>query len=133
MVDEIKKEKAAMIALANHVVKKMGKEFTENLQARVFDVEKALHKNELEKVVELSYNLETEAATFGWPRVTRICEWLRKVFSGDYDQKPKAEEVLSVLNSLKVMVKDTHNKNDIRDEELFRELYPIMSKAISDI
>ncbi|MDG1857663.1 MAG: hypothetical protein P8I94_01085 [Emcibacteraceae bacterium] len=132
MVDNSQKDKAAAIALANHAVKKLAMEFSLTLKTRVSDLEKALHKNELEKVVELSYNLETEASTFGWPRVTRICKWLRKVFLGDYDQKPDAKDVLHVLNSLKLMVSDPENRNEQRDEDLFRELYPIMAKVVSD-
>ena len=81
----------------------------------------------------MAYNLETEASTFGWPRVTRICKWLRKVFSGDYDQKPEAEDVLKVLSALKLIVSDPENPYEKRDEDLFRELFPMMSKVISDI
>lgn len=126
-------EKAAMIVRANHAVKKIADEFRGELRGRISDLEKALHQNDLKRVVELAYNLEGEAATFGWPRVTRLCKWLRKIFSGDYDNKPQAEDILKVINSLKLMVSDPENPNDKRDEDLFRELYPMLSEAISDI
>ena len=81
----------------------------------------------------MAYELETEAATFGWPRVTRLCKWLRKVFHGDYDSKPEPELVLKTLNVLKIMVSDTANKDEERDQQLFKELYPELAKTISDI
>ncbi|MDG1997056.1 MAG: hypothetical protein P8J14_11215 [Emcibacteraceae bacterium] len=132
MVDELNKDKAAAIALAEQAVEKMADEFAGSLRSRVSDMEKALHKHDLEIVVKLAYDLETEASTFGWPRVTRICKWLRKFFSGDYDQKPEAEDVLKVIYALKLMVSDPDNPDEKRDEDLFRELYPVMSKVISD-
>ena len=128
-----KMDKAAMLALADQAIKKAGAEFSETLKERVRDLEKALQQGDLKKVVEMAYNLETEASTFGWPHVTRICKWLRKVFSGDYDQKPEAEDVLKVLSALKLIVSDPENPNQKRDEDLFRELFPMMSKVISDI
>ena len=132
MDENQKKDKATMLARANQAVDKVAAEFTENLSDRVQDLEKALHQNDHKKVVAMAYNLETEASTFGWPRVTRLCKWLRKVFSGDYHHKPKAEDVLSVFSALKLMVSDAKTPNDKRDEDLFRELFPIMNKAISD-
>lgn len=126
-------DKAAMLALASQAINKVAVEFTENLNERVRDMEKALHRNDLKKVVAMAYNLETEASTFGWPRVTRLCKWLRKIFSGDYDNKPKAEDVMKVLGALKLMASDPETPNDQRDEDLFRELYPMMSHVISDI
>jgi hypothetical protein len=133
MDEEQKQKKADLINLADQAVKKVAVEFTENLKSRVHDIEMALHRNELQKVVELSYNLESEAATFGWPRITRVCKWLRKFFSGDYDKKPQAEDVLKTLNALKLMVSDPNNPDEERDEDLFRELYPVLSEAVSDI
>ena len=46
----------------------------------------------------MAYNLKIEASTFGWPRGTRTGKQLRKVFSGDYDHKPEAEDVLKVVS-----------------------------------
>lgn len=133
MDENQKMDKAAMLARANQAVDKVAAEFTENLSERVQGLEKALLQNNLKELVSIAYNLETEASTFGWPRVTRICKWLRKVFSGDYDHKPKAEDVLRVLSALKIMVSDPDNPNETRDEDLFRELFPIMSNAVSDV
>lgn len=133
MDDNQKMNKTEMLARANQAVKEAAVEFTESLKERVGDMEKALHLNDLKKVVALAYNLETEASTFGWPRITRLCKWLRKIFSGDYDNKPKAEDVMKVLGALKLMASDPETSNDQRDEDLFRELYPMMSHVISDI
>jgi hypothetical protein len=91
-----------MLAPTDQAVKKAGAEFSETLKERVRDLEKAIQRGDLKKVVEMAYNLETEASTFGWPCVTPICKWLRKVFSGDYDHKPEAEDVLKVLSALKI-------------------------------
>ena len=102
MDEKQKMDKAAMPARADQAVKKAGAEFSETLKERVRDLEKAIQRVDLKKVFEMAYNLETEASTFGWPCVTRICKWLRKVFSGDYDHKPEAEDVLKVLSALKI-------------------------------
>lgn len=133
MDENHKLDKAEMLAVADQAVKKVAVEFTENLNERVRDLEKTLLKGDIKAVVKLAYNLETEASMFGWPRVTRICKWLRKIFSGDYDQKPKAEDVMKVIGALKLMVSDPENPNEKRDEDLFRELYPMLSNVISDI
>ncbi|MCC3861517.1 Hpt domain-containing protein [Pseudemcibacter aquimaris] len=133
MNKDLEMEKAAMLIRARHAVKKVAVEFKTELRTRVGEIENALLKGEIEKVVELSYNLEGEAATFGWPRVTRMCKWLRQIFTGDYDQKPDAEDILKVINALKLMVTDPDNPNEERDEALFREIYPMMSRAVSDI
>lgn len=133
MDENQKVNKAEMLARADQAINKVAVEFTDSLKDRVRELEKSLLQNDLKKVVVMAYNLETEAATFGWPRVTRLCKWLRKIFSGDYDHKPKAEDVMKVLGALKLMVSDPENPNDKRDEDLFRELYPMMSHVISDI
>lgn len=130
---EQQKIKDEMIAKANMAVQQVAHEFASELTQRVADLEKAIHANDRSAVLEKSYNLETEAATFGWPRVTRICKWLRKIFSGDFDQAPEAEEVLKVINALKLMVKDPENPDEARDQELLRELYPSMQRAVSNI
>ena len=126
-------EKEQLILRANEAVDKVAAEFIGSLKERIGDLEKAIHQNQRELVINYSYNLETEAATFGWPRVTRICKWLRKVFSGAYDQKPDAEAILKVINALKLMVADPENPNEERDIALFKELYPEMIKSVSDI
>ncbi len=133
MDDEQQKIKEEMLAKANIVVQKVAHEFSGELTQRVAELEKAIHNNDRSSVLEKAYNLETEAATFGWPRVTRICKWLRKIFSGDFDQAPEAEEVLKVINALKLMVKDPENRDEARDQELFRKLYPSMQRAVSNI
>ncbi len=133
MSDEQQKIKDEMIAKANRAVNEVAQEFIGGLNQRVTDLEKAIVANDRNTVLELAYNLETEAATFGWPRVTRICKWLRRIFSGDFDQKPDAEDVLETLNGLKLMVADTDNPDEVRDEELFGKLYPAMQKAVTDI
>jgi len=133
MDDNQKMNKTEMLARANQAINEVAIEFTESLNERVRDLEKALHQNDLKKVVAIAYNLETEASTFGWPRVTRLSKWLRKIFSGDYDNKPKAEDVMKVLGALKLMASDPETPNDQRDEDLFRELYPMMNHVISDI
>jgi len=133
MDENLKKEQEAMIARANSAVDKVGVEFSGELGDRVIDLEKAIHRNNRDEVVSLAYNLESEAATFGWPRVTRLCKWLRKIFSGDYDEKPQAEVVLEVLNALKLMVSDPENPDEERDMELFKKLYPSLEKAVHDI
>ena len=114
MDEKQKMDKAAMLAPTDQAVKKAGAEFSETLKERVRDLERAIQRGDLKKVVEMAYNLETEASTFGqpcvtpickcfgWPCVTPICKWLRKVFSGDYDHKPEAEDVLKVLSALKI-------------------------------
>ena len=84
-------------------------------------------------MLSIAYNLECEAATFGWPRVTRICKWLRKIFSGDYDKKPEAEDIFMTLNTLKLMVSDNVNSNEKRDMELFKGLYPMLKTFVHDI
>lgn len=133
MDDNQKMNKTEMLARANQAINEVAIEFTESLNERVRDLEKALHQNDLKKVVAIAYNLETEASTFGWPRVTRLSKWLRKIFSGDYDNKSKAEDVMKVLGALKLMASDPETPNDQRDEDLFRELYPMMGHVISDI
>ena len=130
MDDSLKQE---MIDRADVAVKNASAEYTATLKQRVLDLEKAIHQNNKESAIELAYNLETEAATFGWPRVTRISKWLRKVFSGEFDQKPAAETILKSLNVLKVMVSDVENPDEQRDSELFEELSPLLKSAISDI
>lgn len=120
-----KMDKAAMLARADQAVKKAGAEFSETLKEHVRDLEKAIQRGDLKKVVEMAYNLETEASTFGWPCVTRICKWLRKVFSGDYDHKPEAEDVLKVLSALKINGKwsrkpQTKNETKISSENFFQ-------------
>ncbi|MBT5185373.1 MAG: hypothetical protein HOH19_10595 [Kordiimonadaceae bacterium] len=127
------KDQNDMITRAEEAVEKAAIEFTANLIQRVSNLEKSIHNNDRENVIKMAYELETEAATFGWPRVTRLSKWLRKVFSGDFDRKPEAELVLSTLNALKLMVSDPENQNEERDLQLFKELYPDLSKVISDI
>ena len=102
MDEKQKMDKAAMLARTDQAVKKAGAEFSETLKERVRDLEKAIQRGDLKKVVEMAYNLETEVSTFGWPCVSPICKWIRKVFSGDYDHKPEAEDVLKVLSALKI-------------------------------
>lgn len=122
-----------MIARANSAVDKVGVEFVGELSDRIRALEQAIHQNNRDNVVSIAYNLESEAATFGWPRVTRLCKWLRQIFSGDYDKKPRAEDVLEVLNALKLMVSDPKKPDEERDMELFKGLYPTLVKSISDI
>lgn len=133
MNDKIDQEKKEMLARANLAVKSVAKEFTVTLKERVSDLESAIKQNDRKFVVQMSYDLETEASTFGWPRVTRICKWLRQVFSGDYDQKPEAEDILQAINALKLMVSNPENPNEQRDMELFKELYPKLKRVVSDI
>ena len=122
-----------MIDRANAALESVAIEFTETLKVRIHDLELAIHQNKRDEIVAIAYNLESEAATFGWPRVTRICKWLRMIFSGDYDEKPQAEEVLKVLNALKLMVSDPKNPDEQRDIELFKEIYPYLKRVVSDI
>lgn len=133
MNDKIDQEKQEMLARANLAVKSVAKEFKITLKERISELESAIKQNDLKLIVKMSYDLETEAATFGWPRVTRICKWLRQVFSGDYDQKPEAEDILKAINALKLMVSDPDNRNEDRDMELFKELYPNLKRVVSDI
>lgn len=133
MSDEQQKIKDEMITKANHAVNEVAQEFIGGLNQRVADLEKAIVANDKDTVLELAYNLETEAATFGWPKVTSICKWLRKIFAGEFDQKPDAEDVLKTLTTLKLMVGDPGNPDEARDEKLFRKLYPAMQKAVPDI
>ncbi len=133
MDDDSKITKDELISRANAALKKIVPEFVGNLKERVSKLETAIHKNEREEAMSIAYDLECEAATFGWPRVTRICKWIRKILNGDYDNKPSAEDVLKTLNALKLMVCDPENPNEDRDMALFKELYPILQKSISDI
>lgn len=133
MNDTLKKQQDEMIARAEAKVQKMGVEFNNGLTQRVNDIETAIHKNNLEDIKTLTYNLESEAATFGWHRITRICKWLRRVFSGDYGQKPQAEDVLKALTVLKTIASDPHADNEDRDMNLFKGLYPVLAKIIPDI
>jgi hypothetical protein len=133
MSEDQKKSQEEMIARAEAVVKKAAKEYSANLSQRISDLEKAIHTNDRENVIKISYELETEAATFGWPRVTRLSKWLRRIFSGDFDNKPEPELVLNTLNAMKLMVSDPDNQNEERDMQLFKELYPALAEAISDI
>lgn len=126
-------DKTKMIARANAALESVAVEFTESLNARVHDLEQAIIQNKRDQIVAIAYNLESEASTFGWPRVTRICKWFRMIFSGDYDEKPKAEEVLKVLNALKSMVSDPQSPDEQRDIELFKEIYPYLQRVVSDI
>lgn len=126
-------EKAEMLAKADIAVQNASQEFVGGLKQRVQDLEQAIYKNDRDTVLQIAYNLETEASTFGWPRVTRISKWLRKVFSGDVDHKPEAEDVLKILNTLKTMVSDPDNSDEKRDEELFREIFPTLKNAVTDI
>ncbi|MBT6329063.1 MAG: hypothetical protein HOJ34_04700, partial [Kordiimonadaceae bacterium] len=84
-----KKSHTEMMARAENAVKKAAMEFSGNLTDRVHDLEQAIIQNSPQDIIRMAYELESEAATFGWPRVTRICKWLRKVFSGEFDNKPK--------------------------------------------
>ena len=122
-----------MMARAENAVKKAAMEFSGNLTDRVHDLEQAIIQNSPQDIIRMAYELESEAATFGWPRVTRICKWLRKVFSGEFDNKPKAEEILKAIKSLKIMVSDPKKPDEDRDIELIRELYPILSRVVTDI
>ena len=133
MDEQSKKEKDEMIARANLAVDKAAGEFVTGLKGRIDDLEGAIHKNNKEDVLSIAYNLECEAAIFGWPRVTRICKWLRKIFSGDYDKKPEAEDVLKALNTLKLMVPDHAHFNEKRDIELFKDLCPMLKIFVHDI
>lgn len=132
MDEELKKQRDAMLTRASSAVDKVAEEFVSGLSQRVGELGKAMQNNERETAVEIAYNLESEAATFGWPRVTRICKWLRKILSGEYDQKPEPEDVLKALTTLKLMVSDTDNPNEERDLELFKELYPTLNRVIAD-
>ena len=133
MDDELQEQRDAMLIRANNAVDKVGEEFVSGLSERVGELSKAIHNNERETAVKVAYNLESEAATFGWPRVTRICKWLRKVLSGEYDQKPEPEEVLHALTALKAMVADADNQDEQRDAELFGKIYPSLKRVIEDI
>ncbi len=133
MDENLPNTKEQMIARADMAIKKVAGEFSDNLNQRVSEMDAAILKNDKDQVVKMAYELETEAATFGWPRVTRLCKWLRKVFDSDYDSKPDPELVLKTLNILKTMVNDTANKDEERDQLLFKELYPDLKKVISDI
>ena len=132
MDENLTNTKDQMIARADLAVKKVAGEFSDNLNQRVGELEAAILRNDKDQAVKMAYELETEAATFGWPRVTRLCKWLRKVFYGDYDSKPEPELVLKTLNILKIMVRDTVNKDEERDQLLFKELYPELTKVIVD-
>tara|TARA_R110002096_G_scaffold257381_1_gene450831 strand:- start:162607 stop:163062 length:456 start_codon:yes stop_codon:yes gene_type:complete len=133
MDEELEKQRDAMLARANNAVDKVADEFVSGLSGRVGALGKAIQNNERETAAGIAYNLETEASTFGWPRVTRICKWLRKILSGEYDQKPEPEDVLQVLTTLKLMVADANNPDEQRDAELFKKIYPALNKTISDI
>lgn len=133
MDQEQQKLHTEMIARANDALKKSAKEFTANLTGRVDELERALASNDRDDVLRIAYNLETEASTFGWHRVTRICKWLRKIFSGEFDQKPEPQEVLKAIEALKIMVSDPENQDEDRDIELIRELYPTLSRVVTDI
>ncbi len=133
MDEDQKKQRDEMIARANVAVQGAAIEFVSTLNKRVSDLEKVIIQNDREMAAEMAYNIETEASTFGWPRVTRICKWLRKVFSGEFDQKPEAEVVLKALNALKLMVADPDHPNEQRDSDLFQELYPDLKNIVSDI
>jgi len=133
MDEELEKQRDAMLTKANTAVDKVADEFIGGLKQRVGELGKAIQGNDRENAVEIAYNLESEAAMFGWPRVTRICKWLRKVLSGEYDQKPEAEDVLEALTTLKLMVSDPERPDEPRDVELFKKLYPSLQKVISDI
>ena len=133
MDEELKKQRDAMLTRASSAVGEFAEEFVSGLSQRVDELGKAIQNNERETAVEIAYNLESEAATFGWPRVTRICKWLRKVLSGEYDHKPEPEDVLQALTTLKLMVSDTENPDEARDVKLFKELYPSLKKVITDI
>lgn len=133
MDEDLKQNKADMIARANIAVKNVAIEFVESISERVNELECAIQSNNRTLVIELSYNLESEAATFGFPRITRICKWLRKVFTGEFDQKPEAEDVLKAIKALKLMVADPKNPNEERDIVLFKELYPHLARFVFDI
>lgn len=133
MNEDIKKDTDSLISAANEAVEKLSHEFISTLKERVGLLEASILDNNQKKAVTIAYDLESEAALFGWPRVTRLCKWLRKVLKGNYDQKPSAEDVLKVLNALKLMVFDSANPNEDRDMNLIKELYPLLKKTISDI
>ncbi|HPF45585.1 MAG: Hpt domain-containing protein [Alphaproteobacteria bacterium] len=125
--------KEQMLARANNAVEKAGLEFSGELKKRIRELEIAIHQNNRQEAVLMAYNLESEASTFGWPRVTRICKWLRKIFSGEFDLAPEAEEVLDALNALKVMVSNPEERNEQRDAALFEKIYPSLKRVISEI
>jgi len=129
MDENTKKSQAAMVARAENVIKTAAVEFGHNLTNRVHELEQAIINNNPENVIRMAYDLESEAAIFGWSRVTRISKWLTKIFTGEFDQKPKAEEISKALNALKIMVSDPDNPDEDRDVELVRKLYPILSRV----
>lgn len=133
MDEKLKRDKGDMIARANDAINDVAIEFIESLHERIAELDRAIYSNNRTQVIDLSYNLESEAAIFGFPRITRICKWLRKVFTGEFDQKPEAEDVLKVINALKLMVADPRNPNEERDAALFRELYPVLARVVSDV
>jgi len=133
MNEDTKKDKDSLICAANEAIEKLTREFIVTLKQRVGKLEASIIDNDQKRAVTIAYDLESEAAVFGWPCVTRLCKWLRKVFKGNYDQKPSAEDVLKVLNALKLMVVDPDNPNEDRDMALVKELYPLLKKTISDI
>ena len=57
MDDNQKMNKTEMLARANQAINEVAIEFTESLNERVRDLEKALHQNDLKKVVAIAYNL----------------------------------------------------------------------------
>jgi len=133
MNDILKQQQDELIARADAAVQKIGIEFNNGLTVRVSDIEQAIHKNNPDIIKELTYNLESEAATFGWHRITRICKWLRRVFSGEYSHKPEAEDILKALTVLKTIASDPHTPNEDRDMNLFKGLYPVLAKSIPEI
>ncbi|MEZ5758226.1 MAG: hypothetical protein R3D86_08395 [Emcibacteraceae bacterium] len=126
-------DKEQMLARANSAVEKAGLEFAAELKQRIRELEIAIRQNNRQDAVLMAYNLESEASTFGWPRVTRICKWLRKIFSGEFDTVPEAEEVFGALNALKTMVSNPEERDEQRDAELFEKIYPSLKRVISDI
>ncbi len=122
-----------LIINAEKAIRLVGKEFNGKLKQRVLDLETAIIKRNYKEASRLAYNLETEAATFGWPRVTRICKWLRKVLTNEYDRKPTEEEILVTLNTLKLITGEPEAEETGRDMALFTKLYPVLSAVIADI
>ena len=122
-----------LIINAEKAIRLVGKEFNGKLKQRVLDLETAIIKRNYKEASRLAYNLETEAATFGWPRVTRICKWLRKVLTNEYDRKPTEEEILVTLNTLKLITGEPEAEETGPDMALFTKLYPVLSAVIADI
>jgi len=125
-------ENKILIDRAEQAVREVAKEFNTQLKQRVYDLENAMSANDSKEAAQLAYNLESEAETFGWPLVTRICKWLRKINNGDYDRKPTAEEILVTLNTLKLMVNGENFKDLEQGLTLFSELHPVLKNVISD-